>query len=522
MLLARRSALTAGAAVALALSFSSAQSQMPADPPGSLRSSEAVLETRPHAELAVVRDGASWHSTLSGNEADVRKSGNSVRVAFPSGVGGFHGTLSDDGRSITGFWVQPPDGTRQPFATPLVLQLASVNAWRGIVQPLVIDRAPSGASASLPRPPGGPTYEYRPPQDTGDGWTPAHSGEVGIDESALTRLVRGVIDSDPTSRRRPLIHSILVARHGKLVLEEYFFGFDRETPHDLRSAGKTFASVMLGAAMMNGAKLDPETRLYDLVGTMGPFANPDLRKTRITLGELMTHTSGLACDDNDDASPGSEDRMQHQTGQPDWWKYTLDLPVAHDPGTRYAYCSAGMNLVGAALTTSTRTSLPELFARTVAEPLQFGVYHWNLMPTGEGYLGGGAFVRPRDLLKLGQTYLDGGVWRGRRIVEAAWVKASTAPRVHISPATTGLAPDRFSESYLEADDGYAWHLNTLRSSGRSYGDYEAVGNGGQFLIVVPALDLVVVLTGGNYGQGGIWLRWRDDIVAGQIVRAMTN
>ena len=81
----------------------------------------------------------------------------------------------------------------------------------------------------------------------------------------------------------------------------------------------------------------------------------------------MTHTSGLACDDNDDASPGNEVTMGTQRDQPDWWKYTLDLPVAYDPGTHYAYCSGGMSLVGGALTAATGLWLPALFDRTVDE-----------------------------------------------------------------------------------------------------------------------------------------------------------
>src|SRR5207302_5181519 len=124
----------------------------------------------------------------------------------------------------------------------------------------------------------------------------------------------------------------------------------RNMQHDLRSAGKTFASVLLGAAMKQGVSIGPQTPIYTLLSAKAPFANPDPRKSGITLAHLMTHTSGLACDDNDDASPGNESTMQSQTAQPDWWKYTLDLPMAHDPGTRYAYCSAGMNLMGAALT----------------------------------------------------------------------------------------------------------------------------------------------------------------------------
>jgi CubicO group peptidase (beta-lactamase class C family) len=381
-------------------------------------------------------------------------------------------------------------------------------------------RTPSQAAAFFPRPPGETKYVYRKPSATGDGWATARARDVGMDEAMLTSLVQRLIDADPAIRRPALIHSLLVAHHGKLVLEEYFFGFNRDQPHDLRSAGKTFASVMLGAAMRQGARLEPETPVYGLLASKGPFANPEPRKSQITLAHLMTHTSGLACDDNDNDSPGNENTMQGQVQQPDWWKYTLDLPMAHDPGSRYAYCSANMNLVGAALTTATRTWLPELFERTVAHPLQFGPYYWNLMPTNEGYLGGGAYVRPRDMLKLGQAYLDGGVWHGRRLVEASWVNLSTSPHVKVSPATTGLDASQFPNFYGEGEDGYAWHLNQLRYGERTYREYEANGNGGQILLVVPELDLTIVFTAGNYGQGGIWGRFRDQIVAREIIPAI--
>lgn len=579
------------------------------DPLIGIWASETTFGPALHGELTVTRDGSSWRATLTSAESKFDVTGDSVRFAFPGNLGRFRGTLTDNEHAIEGFWLQPsgvteerpdPVGSRQAFATPLVLQKAGRDAWRGKVQPLeerftlylmisrnaegsligafrnpdfnsrggasqfrvsregdtvqfsarldetspeirhsatlarspdrlhifwpdvgrILDltrRTPEQAAKFFPRPPGEPAYAYRKPPETGDGWKTARAGDLGLDESPLRRLVQRLIDADPSIRRPALIHSLLVARRGKLVLEEYFFGFDRNTPHDTRSAGKTFASVMLGAAMMKGTKIAPETNVYDLVTGMGPFANPDPRKSQITLAHLMTHTSGLACDDNDDASPGNENTLQTQQQQPDWWKYTLDLPMAHDPGSRYAYCSANINLMGAALTTATGTWLPELFERAVARPLQFGPYHWNLMPTDEGYLGGGAWVRPRDLLKIGQAYLDGGVWRGRRIVDASWVKRSTVPYVKISPATTGLDPSQFGEFYFEGDDAYAWHLNGVRSGERTYYAYAATGNGGQLLIVVPEFDLVVVFTGGNYMQGGIWGRWGDEIVGGEVI-----
>ena len=210
--------------------------------------------------------------------------------------------------------------------------------------------------------------------------------------------------------------------------------------------------------MLDGAKISPQTKLYEVMAPLGPFGNPDPRKDRITLAHVMTHTTGLACDDNAESpSPGGEDVMQTQRAQPNWWKFTLDLPIVHEPGARYAYCSGGISLTGGALTMATGEWLPALFDRTIAKPLQFGSYYWNVMPTGEGYLGGGAFVRTRDFLKVGQAYLDGGVWNGRRIVTEAWVKDSIAAQARISPETTGVSGDAFANDYYDEDEGYAWH-----------------------------------------------------------------
>ena len=278
---------------------------------------------------------------------------------------------------------------------------------------------------------------------------------------------------------------------------------------------------MLGAAMESGAPISPETRVYGLMASLGPFANPDPRRERITIAHLLTHTAGLACNDNDDNSPGNEGVLWRQS-DPNYWRYTLNLPQAHEPGERYAYCSANLNLVGGALNAATGESLPELFDRVIARPLQFGPYYWNVMPNGEGYLGGGAYMRPRDLLKVGQTYLSGGVWNGRRIVSRDWVERSTSPRIAISPETTGLSEEEFSNFYGRGVDGYAWHRNGVRVGDRVVESYEANGNGGQLLVVVPEYDLVVVFTGANYMQGGIWSRWRDEYIGGVIIPAMSD
>lgn len=381
-------------------------------------------------------------------------------------------------------------------------------------------RSGAAAAAFYPRPPGAPSYVYRPPSQLADGWRTADASKAGIDDHALEGIVRDIAASDPTIRGPRLIHSVLVAHGGTLVLEEYFYGFDRLTPHDTRSAAKTFASVLLGTAPARAAGLTPGTRIYEVMRGLGPFANPDPRKFGITLTHLMTHTSGLSCNDNDDASPGNESTMQGQRAEPDWWRYTLNLPQAFDPGTRYAYCSANMNLVGGALTVGTHTWLPQLFRKTIAEPMQFGEWHWNLMPSGEGYLGGGAFLLPRDFLKIGQMVLDRGMWNGRRILPADWIAQSTRAHVEVTPQTTGLSDEEFGNFYIRGADGLAWHLGSVNSGSRAYRTVSAVGNGGQLLIIVPEADLVVLFTGGNYSQGGVWLRWPQQIVGDKIIPAL--
>ncbi|HEX9109581.1 MAG TPA: hypothetical protein VF832_20205 [Longimicrobiales bacterium] len=114
-------------------------------------------------------------------------------------------------------------------------------------------------------------------------------------------------------------------------------------------------------------------------------------------------------------------------------------------------------------------------------------------------------LRPRDLLKFGELYLRGGEWRGRRIVTAEWVATSVAAHAPGPP---------------ERADGLAWHRTTLRSGGRSYREFEANGNGGQFLIVLPDLDVAVVFTAGDYGRYGVWRHLRDDVVANEIIPAL--
>ncbi|MEM8995426.1 MAG: serine hydrolase, partial [Acidobacteriota bacterium] len=287
-------------------------------------------------------------------------------------------------------------------------------------------RSPEGPG-SLPR-----------PAELDDAWATAAPGDTGLDVGPLVDLVASIAAFEPTELRQPYIHGVLLAHRGKLVVEEYFHGHHREMTHDSRSAGKSLTSVLLGAAIQRGHLDGIDRPVYGFFGGVDAFANPDPRKERLTIRHLVTMSSGLDCDDGDYDSPGNEDRMQNQQEQSDWYRYTLDLPMVREPGESGVYCTAGIHLIGGVLREATGKSLPRFFHEALAKPLRMGPYQMNLSPSYRGYMGGGIRLRPRDFLKLGQLYLDGGVWQGRRIVSESWVRASRRrpARPWVAPTTT--------------------------------------------------------------------------------------
>jgi CubicO group peptidase (beta-lactamase class C family) len=354
-------------------------------------------------------------------------------------------------------------------------------------------------------------YQYRQPIDEKDGWQTASLDDVGLAPKPLAALVEKILSADPAENSLN-IQSLLIARHGKLVLEEYFYGFTSERAHDMRSASKTFATMMVGIARDHGAKIAADAPALSFFPQYASIANLDDRKRKITLGDLMNMASAL-CDDNDPKT--GEDPMQEQSAQPDWYKFALDLPMKKDPGAKDAvYCSSNLNLVGGAVRHATGRWLPEFFDEFVAQPLQFRSFYINLMPLGEAYMGGGLYLRPRDQLKVGQVYLAGGVWNGERVLSRQWVEESLQQRTSF---VSGGDFDPPVHGY-----GYGWHTRARKVGNKTYRDFFMGGNGGQNVIVLPDLDMVVVFSGGNYGEARKFFRWESELLPQYIIPAVTG
>lgn len=349
--------------------------------------------------------------------------------------------------------------------------------------------------------------KYTLPLALDDGWVVATPEEAGFDRSTLDGLVSELANANPRARRPRMVHSMLVAHKGRLVFEEYFHGHNHDTAHDTRSLAKVFGPVLIGALQQAGSSISAQDRPINSVLEQGRIPIYDPRKNNITLAHLMTYTSGLDCSETS-TSAGSEDQMWRQQEQDDFWLYTAQLPMLHEPGVRHAYCSGSINLVGSSIRSAAEAPIYETFDRLIASPLKFGPYHWNLAPNGASYLGGGVYMRPRDILKIGAVFANNGVWQGQQIINADWVEESTAARIDIE------------SNYFEGSQAYIWHTEKVRSGKQTYSAYRATGNGGQILLIVPELDLAVVFTGGNYRMGGIWGPWPNEFVGEYIIPAI--
>jgi CubicO group peptidase (beta-lactamase class C family) len=348
--------------------------------------------------------------------------------------------------------------------------------------PLLSHEVPPGVAALMV--PASPGVDYRSagPPDLHDGLVVGTPNQVGVDFKVLDSLTQSILDE-----RYPNVHSVLLWKDGRLFFERYFYGYNADTPHQLRSATKSFDSALVGIAL--GKKLIPSVDA-PVVGLLPvavpPYKNLDSRKEEMTLSDLLSMRSGLACDDYDSTSPGNE---QNVYGKPEWVRFAMDLPMAATPGTVAHYCSAGPLIAGRIVEHASGQSVLQFAEANLFKPLGFSGYRWPYQTVNTNVnTYGELFLRPRDMLKFGIVFADGGVWQGKQIIPADWVKRSTTPVTKIGSKTYGY---------------FWWHQSfsvQIKGEGREVDTILATGNGGQKIFIVPSCRLVAVFTGGNYNS----------------------
>jgi CubicO group peptidase (beta-lactamase class C family) len=329
------------------------------------------------------------------------------------------------------------------------------------------------------------------PKTPQDGLETASPDSVGIQTKPLRDMEAAIRAGDFKK-----IGSVILARHGKLVYEAYFDG-DASTLRDTRSATKSITDVLVGIAIDEKKLKGVDERVMALLPERArKMQNPDPRKDKITMEDFLTMSSALECDDWNDASRGNEERMYVIE---DWAQFILDLPVGghmhvgekEEPpkyGRRFSYCTGGVFVLSEVLQKATGQRTDHYAQEKLFGPLGITDAQWVYSPLNVPQTGGGLRLTSRDLLKIAELYRTGGTWQGTRVVDEAWVKASTQPHAQIDEAT---------------EYGYLWWLKAFKAGDKAYPAFFMSGNGGNKVAVFPGLDLTVVLTSTNYGTRGM-------------------
>jgi CubicO group peptidase (beta-lactamase class C family) len=270
------------------------------------------------------------------------------------------------------------------------------------------------------------SYQYIPPPQIDDGWETASLSLVGLNPEPIRHMM------DYLNRENEhKIHSILIVKDNKLVLEEYLKGYlyndnppgsngayiqyDRDVLHFLASVTKSITSVLFGIALSRNYIHSIDDKLSDYFPEYSDIFQGE--KANITLRHLLTMTSGL---DWDESTYPYGDRRNDVTRlfySPDPMRFILEKPLVSPPGSAFVYKGGDTNLLGGIIRRASEYSLANFAERYLFGPLDIEEYSWDLLAMGELFASGGLYMRPRDLVKIGYLFLNEGFWQGQHMVD---------------------------------------------------------------------------------------------------------
>ena len=298
-------------------------------------------------------------------------------------------------------------------------------------------------------------------------WPVSTAAAEGLDPERLARLVK-LIRAEECC---PHLQALLIARHGRLVTEEYFHGWGPDLLHTLQSVTKSFTSALVGIALFRGEFRDVDERVLDFFPGGNEYAALDERKASLRLRDLLTMRTGVDYHESGVFSPHALLNLL-QWGQDTWY---LRRPMLASPGTVFRYDSGGVVLLSSMLRRRAGMHAEAYAERFLFAPLGIERQSWRANLAGHTHTGGGLHLTARDTAKLGQLYIQSGRWGGTQVVPEAWVRESL--QRHVALDTHGRGVSGY---------GYLWWV-------LSDGVYAAIGRWGQYIFIVPGQDLVVTV-----------------------------
>lgn len=316
----------------------------------------------------------------------------------------------------------------------------------------------------------------KPPSDFE--WTTVSPEEQGIDPDMLDTLTHKI-----NSWQLGRITSILIARNGYLVYEEYFRGNDSNTLVNIYSCTKSINSALMGIAINEGKIGGVDDRLFDYLDgyTLFPAGTDDsLRREDLTVKHLLTMTAGFSWEEMDIPYGQASNSYTQMINSDNWIQFALDRPVEFEPGTTFEYNTGLSGLMGVILGNSTGQRVDHYARDKLFRRIGIDTSIWRFSPAGIPMTGSALQLRPRDMAKFGWLYAQNGAWEGNSIVPSSWIQASFQQH--------NTFPD--GRAY-----GYQWWMAPITDGdGNSISLPYALGWGGQHIFVSQDFNMVIVVT----------------------------
>jgi CubicO group peptidase (beta-lactamase class C family) len=300
--------------------------------------------------------------------------------------------------------------------------------------------------------------------------------DIVKDTTAFYKLMERII-----TQKFGRLESFLLIKDQKLILEEYFYGYDRTQLHHIHSCTKSVTSLLLGIALDRQKMMNVDQPIFNFFEQCDSLISPE--KEQITLKQVLTMTAGLQ--DDDDFEVHDPDELVEQI---------LSQPLESTPGEEFTYNNNCTNLLGGIIYTLENKQADEFAKEVLFNKLGISEFSWE-KEDGALRCHSELHMKPRDMAKIGLLVLQNGSWNGEQIVPKGWIAESTKPYVAESEFF-----DYGYQWWYRSKGNRSWWENPVHGSNNEHDMFLALGYGGQYIMVIRDLNMVIVTTSSDYSE----------------------
>ncbi|MCF8242785.1 MAG: beta-lactamase family protein [Melioribacteraceae bacterium] len=323
------------------------------------------------------------------------------------------------------------------------------------------------------------TYSYKMPEQIDNNLKTDTIFRFAKDSTSVYKLMEKIINE-----KFGRLESILIIKDGKLILEEYFFGYNRTKLHRINSCTKSVTSLLLGMTLNRNKMDNVEQSIFNFFPQFNSYKTPENEK--IKLKHVLTMTAGF-----------NEDGDFEDNGPDNLIRYILDSEMDTKPGEKFRYSGKCTNLLGGIIYTLEKKQADEFAKEVLLNKLGISEFDWK-KENGVLPCDAGLQLYPRDMAKIGLLVLNNGKWNGEQIVPEEWIVASTKAYVAESEFF-----DYGYQWWYRSNRNKSWWNNPVHGSKNEHDMFLALGAGGQYIMVIRDLNMVIITTASDYNRDGM-------------------